>query len=46
MLGPQGEFLAEAGTELPEILIVEADMVHCEHVRRIRPFLRDRRIDA
>lgn len=46
VLGPQGEFIAEAGTENPEILLAEVDMQRSEHVRRIWPFLRDRRIDA
>ncbi|HEY5613158.1 MAG TPA: carbon-nitrogen hydrolase, partial [Lysobacter sp.] len=46
VLGPQGEFLAEAGTGEPEILMAEVDMARSEHVRRIWPFLRDRRIDA
>ncbi|GGD42571.1 carbon-nitrogen hydrolase [Pseudoxanthomonas indica] len=45
VLGPQGEFQAEAGTE-ETILSVEVDMERSEHVRRIWPFLRDRRIDA
>ena len=45
ILGPQGEFLAEAGTEAT-ILMAEIDMARSEHVRRIWPFLRDRRIDA
>jgi N-carbamoylputrescine amidase len=45
VLGPQGEFLAEAGSE-PEILMAEVDMQRSEDVRRIWPFLRDRRIDA
>ena len=46
MLGPQGEFLAEAGTDAPELLMAEVDLQRSEHVRRIWPFLRDRRIDA
>lgn len=46
VLGPQGEFLAEAGQDAPEILMAEVDMERSEHVRRIWPFLRDRRIDA
>jgi len=46
VLGPQGEFLAEAGTSEPEILMAEVDLQRSEHVRRIWPFLRDRRIDA
>ncbi len=45
VLGPQGEFIAEAGTD-PTILMAEVDMQRSEHVRRIWPFLRDRRIDA
>jgi len=44
--GPQGEFLAQAGTDARELLIVDVDMQRSEHVRRIWPFLRDRRIDA
>lgn len=44
--GPQGEFLARAGTDARELLIVDVDMARSEHVRRIWPFLRDRRIDA
>ncbi|MCF7220522.1 carbon-nitrogen hydrolase [Marilutibacter chinensis] len=45
VLGPQGEFLAEAGSG-PGILMAEVDLQRSEHVRRIWPFLRDRRIDA
>ncbi|MDX1549991.1 MAG: carbon-nitrogen hydrolase [Lysobacter spongiicola] len=45
VLGPQGEFLAQAGGE-PEILMAEVDLGRSEQVRRIWPFLRDRRIDA
>ncbi|MFT3896150.1 MAG: carbon-nitrogen hydrolase [Thermomonas sp.] len=45
VLGPQGEFIAEAGTE-PALLLADVDMQRSEHVRRIWPFLRDRRIDA
>ena len=45
VLGPQGEFIAEAGTS-PTLLLAEVDMQRSEHVRRIWPFLRDRRIDA
>jgi len=46
VLGPQGEIIAEANTDSPEILFAELDMQRSEHVRRIWPFLRDRRIDA
>ena len=45
VLGPQGEFLAEAGAE-PQLLVVDVDLARSEQVRRIWPFLRDRRIDA
>jgi N-carbamoylputrescine amidase len=44
--GPQGEFLAQATTDKPEILVVEISRKHSEDVRRIWPFFRDRRIDA
>jgi len=44
--GPQGEFLAKAGTDGRELLMVDVDLERSEHVRRIWPFLRDRRIDA
>ena len=44
--GPQGEFLAQASTDKRELLLVDIDMQRSENVRRIWPFLRDRRIDA
>ncbi len=44
--GPQGEFLAQAATDKPELLIADIDMARSESVRRIWPFLRDRRIDS
>ena len=43
--GPQGELLARGG-ETEELLMVELDRARSEEVRRIWPFLRDRRIDA
>ena len=46
VLGPQGEVLAEAGADAPELLFAEIDMQRSEQVRRVWPFLRDRRIDA
>ncbi|MCM0081684.1 carbon-nitrogen hydrolase [Geomonas sp. Red32] len=42
--GPQGEFLARGG-EQEELLLVDIDRRRSEDVRRIWPFLRDRRID-
>jgi len=44
--GPQGEFLAHADHQQEELLLVEVDRRRSEEVRRIWPFLRDRRIDA
>jgi N-carbamoylputrescine amidase len=44
--GPQGEILAEVSGDKEEILLVDVDMARSEAVRRIWPFLRDRRIDA
>ncbi len=46
VVGPQGEFLAQAGNERSENMIVEVDLERSENVRRWWPFLRDRRIDA
>lgn len=43
--GPQGELLLELGAEA-KTSVVAVDMQRSEHVRRIWPFLRDRRIDA
>ena len=44
--GPQGEWLGQASPESEEPLVVEVDLGRTERVRRIWPFLRDRRIDA
>ncbi len=44
--GPQGEILAQASDDKDELLIAQVDMARSEAVRRIWPFLRDRRIDA
>ncbi|GAA60889.1 N-carbamoylputrescine amidase [Pseudoalteromonas sp. BSi20652] len=43
--GPQGELLAEANNTDEQILVVDIDQKRSENVRRIWPFLRDRRID-
>ncbi|MDD5285953.1 MAG: carbon-nitrogen hydrolase [Desulfuromonadaceae bacterium] len=43
--GPQGEILAQSSRDAAEILRVDIDMAGSERVRRIWPFLRDRRID-
>ena len=44
--GPQGEFIAQAGSDKPEVLMADVDLARSENVRRWWPFLRDRRIDA
>ena len=44
--GPQGEQLFRADSQSEQCKIVEIDMKRSEEVRRIWPFLRDRRIDA
>ena len=44
--GPQGEFLAQADADSEQALVCDVDMARSEAVRRIWPYLRDRRIDA
>ena len=44
--GTQGEVLAQAPTDAATVLMADIDMTRTESVRRIWPFLRDRRIDA
>ena len=44
--GPQGELLDQASSVNEKNLIVEINLKRSEEVRRIWPFLRDRRIDA
>lgn len=44
--GPQGEILAQASGDQGQLLVAEVSMTRGEQVRRIWPFLRDRRIDA
>jgi N-carbamoylputrescine amidase len=44
--GPQGEILASAVPDEPAVLTATLDLQRAEQVRRIWPFLRDRRIDA
>jgi len=46
VFGAQGEQILRADSESEMCLIVELDMKQSEEVRRIWPFLRDRRIDA
>jgi len=42
--GPQGEILGQSGSN-EDILLADVNLVRSETVRRIWPFLRDRRID-
>lgn len=43
--GPQGEILTQADTKSPTVLVTDVDLGRSEAVRRIWPYLRDRRID-
>lgn len=43
--GPQGELLAHATEDKNATLLASLDLEHSEQVRRIWPYLRDRRID-
>jgi N-carbamoylputrescine amidase len=45
-VGPQGEILAQADADREQTLVATIDCNRSEQVRRIWPFLRDRRIDA
>lgn len=44
--GPQGELIAQFSNTEEEVKVVDVSMERSEDVRRIWPFLRDRRIDA
>lgn len=44
--GPQGEFLAQASAVDAATITADVDMARSEEIRRIWPYLRDRRIDA
>jgi N-carbamoylputrescine amidase len=44
--GPQGEILQQADSDTPTVLTSDVDLSRSEAVRRIWPYLRDRRIDA
>lgn len=44
--GPQGEILYRASDDHEENKVISVDMATSENVRRIWPFLRDRRVDA
>ena len=44
--GPQGEILAQAPVDQDSVLLADIDLQRSEEIRRIWPYLRDRRIDA
>lgn len=44
--GCQGELLGVADASREQVLVVDLDRGRSEHIRRIWPYLRDRRIDA
>lgn len=44
--GPQGEFIEQAPEDDPTYLVATVDLNRSEQVRRMWPYLRDRRIDA
>lgn len=44
--GPQGEIIAKASKDQEEVMVIDIDLKRCEEVRRIWPFLRDRRIET
>lgn len=46
IVGPQGEFLALADVEEQGAICADIDMGRSESVRRMWPYLRDRRVDA
>jgi N-carbamoylputrescine amidase len=46
VFGPQGEILEQASEHDAGIVIAEIDLQRTEQVRRLWPYLRDRRIDA
>jgi len=43
--GPQGEIISQFSSEQEQSEVIEIDLSRSENVRRIWPFLRDRRID-
>lgn len=44
--GPQGEWVARASDSEEQVLVADIDLIRSERVRRMWPFLRDRRIDS
>jgi N-carbamoylputrescine amidase len=46
VVGAQGEFIAQTSQNKEEILVTQIDLTKSEEVRKIWPFLRDRRIET
>ena len=46
VVGAQGEFISKASDDKEEVIITNIDLAKSEEVRRIWPFLRDRRIET
>ncbi len=46
VVGPQGEIIKQLSAENEQTEVVDIDLTRSESVRRIWPFMRDRRIDA
>ncbi|GAB6068820.1 carbon-nitrogen hydrolase [Methylothermus subterraneus] len=46
IVGPQGEWIARAGADEEKVVCARLERARSETIRRIWPFLRDRRIDA
>ena len=46
IVGQQGEIIAQAAADQDSVLIAELDLSRTEQLRRLWPYLRDRRIDA
>lgn len=46
IFGAQGELIAQANEKYDEILYAKLDLIRSEEVRRMWPFLRDRRIES
>jgi N-carbamoylputrescine amidase len=44
--GPQGEMLAQASSDMEEVVVYDINLERSEQVRRWWPFLRDRRIEC
>ena len=45
VVGPQGEFLAQAPESADTVIVAELELERSETIRRLWPYLRDRRID-